>query len=77
MTATTRVGFGPLSGTIVAAERGWETDAVLPVASARCPASATRSPTSDEGRRSEELMGQEGFAEESSLLYHRHSPSRP
>ncbi|HET9543339.1 MAG TPA: homogentisate 1,2-dioxygenase, partial [Acidimicrobiales bacterium] len=30
---------------------------------------------SDEGRRSEELMGQEGFAEESSLLYHRHSPS--
>ena len=31
--------------------------------------------SSDEGRRSEELMGQEGFAEESSLLYHRHSPS--
>ncbi|HEY5888823.1 MAG TPA: homogentisate 1,2-dioxygenase, partial [Acidimicrobiales bacterium] len=31
--------------------------------------------TSDEGRRSEELMGQEGFSEEASLLYHRHSPS--
>ncbi len=30
---------------------------------------------SDEGRRSEELMGQEGFSEEASLLYHRHSPS--
>jgi homogentisate 1,2-dioxygenase len=30
---------------------------------------------SDEGRRLEELMGQEGFSEESALLYHRHSPS--
>ena len=30
---------------------------------------------SPEGRRLEELMGQEGFSEESALLYHRHSPS--
>ena len=30
---------------------------------------------SDEGRRLEELMGHEGFSEESALLYHRHSPS--
>lgn len=30
---------------------------------------------SPEGRRLEELMGQEGFAEESALLYHRASPS--
>jgi homogentisate 1,2-dioxygenase len=30
---------------------------------------------SDESRRLEELMGQEGFSEESALLYHRHSPS--
>jgi homogentisate 1,2-dioxygenase len=28
-----------------------------------------------EGRRLEELMGQDGFSEESALLYHRHSPS--
>jgi homogentisate 1,2-dioxygenase len=30
---------------------------------------------SPEGRRLEELMGQEGFSEESALLYHRRSPS--
>ena len=30
---------------------------------------------SPEGRRLEELIGQEGFSEESCLLYHRHSPS--
>jgi homogentisate 1,2-dioxygenase len=30
---------------------------------------------SEEGRRLEELMGQEGFSEESALLYHRNSPS--
>ena len=29
----------------------------------------------DGGRRLEELMGQDGFSEESALLYHRHSPS--